>query len=118
MKETAPFVQGGIYLAKLDPTKHAEVGKTRPVAILMADLLLAVHPSSVFVCPLSSQSYPACESLHVRLPPRDNLQKESYALVEHCRSISVIRFIEPRIALLTQDELKSIFSRLQLMCDM
>ena len=62
--------------------------------------------------------YPECSQLHVALPPRDNLQKNSYALVEHCRSISVQRLIEPRLAQLTTKELGLIFIRLRHMCNM
>lgn len=113
-----PLTQGGVYLARLDPSKHAEVGKIRPVVILMGQFILDIQPLSVLVCPLSSQSYEGCLHLHVHLPPRDNLQKESYAFVEHCRSISVKRLIEPRLAQLTPDELALIFIRLRHMCNM
>ncbi len=112
------LTQGGVYLARLDPSKHAEIGKIRPVVVLMGQFVLDVQPASVLVCPLSSQSYPGCAQLHVALPPRDSLQKDSYALVEHCRSISVKRLIEPRLAQLTMNELGLIFIRLRHMCNM
>jgi mRNA interferase MazF len=112
------LTQGGVYLARLAPSKHAEIGKIRPVVVLMAQFILDVQPASILICPLSSKSYPECSQLHVALPPRDSLQKNSYALVEHCRSISVKRLIEPRIAQLTTNELGLIFSRLRHMCNM
>ncbi len=112
------LTQGGVYLARLDPAKHVEIGKIRPVVILMGQFILDIQPLSVLICPLSSQSYEGCSSLHVQLTPRDSLRKESYALVEHCRSISVKRLIEPRLAQLTSEELKLIFQRLQHMCSM
>jgi len=112
------LTQGGVYLARLDPSKHAEVGKIRPVVILMGQFILDVQPVTVLVCPLSSQSYEGCSHLHVQLPPRDNLQRESFALVEHCRSISVKRIVEPRLAQLTSNELELIFKRLRHMCNM
>lgn len=118
MDKITPLTQGGVYLARLDPAKHAEIGKIRPVVVLMGQFILDIQPLSVLVCPLSSHSYEGCSSLHVKLPPRDNLQKDSYALVEHCRSISVKRLIEPRLAQLSSAELKLIFKRLQHMCDM
>ncbi|MDP3560716.1 MAG: type II toxin-antitoxin system PemK/MazF family toxin [Legionellaceae bacterium] len=77
-----------------------------------------MQPASVLVCLLSSQSYPECSQLHVALPPRDSLQKDSYALVEQCRSISVKRLIEPRLAQLTMNERGLIFIRLRHMCNM
>lgn len=107
--------QGGIYLAKLDPAKTSEVGKIRPVAVLTASIILEIQPAVVFVCPLSSQSYPEFRALHVELPPRDNLKSASFALVEHCRSISLKRITMPRLAQLTQQEMVLILSRLQTM---
>lgn len=86
--------------------------------MLMGQFILDVQPSSVLVCPLSSKSYPECAQLHVTLPARDGLQRDSYASVEHCRSISVKRLVEPRIAQLTTDELCVIFIRLRQMCNM
>lgn len=118
MGKIIPLTQGGVYLARLDPSKHAEVGKIRPVIILMGQFILDIQPVAVLVCPLSSQSYEGCSHLHVQLPPRDNLQKESFALVEHCRSISVKRLVEPRLAQLTSNELELIFTRLRHMCNM
>ncbi len=104
--------RGGIYLAKLDPSKAAEVGKIRPVVILTAQEILNIIPPIVFVCPLSSQSRSEFSSLHVELPPRDNLQVTSFALVEHCKSITIRRLIYPRLAQLTDTELSLILHRL------
>jgi len=107
------LTQGGVYLARLDPAKAAEVGKIRPVVILNGQTILDIIPSTIFICPLSSQSQPALDDLHVKLPPRDNLKVVSYALAEHCRSISIRRFIYPRLAQLTSAELRIILHRLQ-----
>src|SRR6185312_5807364 len=98
-----------------DPAKHVEVGKIRPVVLLNAQALLNVGPPTVFICPLSSQSEPEFKSFHVELPPRDNLRVTSYALVEHCRSITIKRLIYPRLAQLTALELNMILQRLQRM---
>lgn len=113
--EEINLTQGGVYLAKLDPAKSSEVGKIRPVAILTASIILEIKPEIIFICPLSSMSYPEFSALHVELPPRDNLQRTSFALVEHCRSISLKRLTMPRLAQLTQKEMATILSRLQRM---
>ena len=107
------LTRGGIYLARLDPAKGAEIGKLRPVVILSANEVLEVGTPLLFICPLSSRSDPALQDLHVALAPRDGLQVESYALVEHCRAISRRRVLSERIAQLTQDELITILHRLQ-----
>jgi mRNA interferase MazF len=107
------ITRGGVYLARLDPAKAAEVGKIRPVVILNSQIILDHMPPTIFICPLSSQSLPEFKSLHVKLSARDNLQVISYALSEHCRSISTRRIIFPRLAQLTPVELMSILKRLQ-----
>ncbi|CAN5352616.1 hypothetical protein BH10PSE19_BH10PSE19_06940 [soil metagenome] len=107
------LTRGGVYLAKLDPTKGAEFGKIRPIVILNSQSILDITPPTVFICPLSSKSQPEFQHLHVKIPPRDNLQVSSYALVEHCRSISIRRINFPRLAQLTDSELRLVLHRLQ-----
>ena len=113
MDQEEILTQGGIYLARLDPSKAAEIGKIRPVVILNSQAILDIMPPTVFVCPLSSQSHPKFSSLHVKLSARDNLNATSYALVEHCRSITIKRIVYPRLAQLTSAELLVILHRLQ-----
>lgn len=112
------LTRGGVYLARLDPAKGAEVGKLRPVVVLTDDKLLEVEPPHVFVCPLSSRSEPAYAALHLALSARDNLRVKSFALVEHCRAISIRRLLEERLAQLTMGEVNEIARRLQRMIGM
>lgn len=107
------LTRGGIYLARLDPAKGAEIGKLRPVVLLTDQDLLDIRPPHLFICPLSSRSEQAYEALHVALPARDNLHVESYALVEHCRSISIQRIQSERLAQLDPGEVKLIIHKLQ-----
>lgn len=113
MVEQELLTRGGVYLARLDPAKAAEVGKIRPVVILNAQSLLDIQPPVLFVCPLSSHSQPAFNFLHIEILARDNLKAKSYALIEHCRSISARRIVYPRLGQLTSSELSLIFHRLQ-----
>ena len=108
----AGLTRGGVYLARLDPAKGAEVGKLRPVVVLSAKEILEVASPLLFICPLSSRSDAAYESLHVAIAPRDGLKVQSYALVEHCRAISRSRLVGSRIAQLKPSELGSILHRL------
>jgi mRNA interferase MazF len=117
MVEQEILTRGGIYLARLDPTKGAEIGKIRPVIILNAQILLDVNPPLVFICPLSRHSQPKYSHLHVELPARDNLKITSFALIERCRSISLRRLIFPRLAQLTQIELSLIHHLLKRLVD-
>lgn len=107
------FTRGGVYLARLDPAKGAEIGKLRPVVLLTDQDLLDVKPPHIFICPLSSRSEQAYQALHVELSARDNLHVESYALAEHCRSISIRRMQPERLAQLDPDEVKQIIYKLQ-----
>ncbi len=109
------LTQGGVYLARLNPAKEAEVGKVRPVVVLTTQFLLQHDVPIIFICPLSRQSYPQFESLHIKLPARDGLQLTSYALTEHCRAISIQRIIHPRIAQLSLHEIKQITDLLSVM---
>ena len=104
------LTRGGVYLGKLNPAKHAETGK---VSILNSQLILDSMPPIIFICPLSSQSQKEFSNLHYELSPRDNLRAKSYALIEHCRSISLNRIVYPRIGQLSKSELDNILNRLQ-----
>jgi mRNA interferase MazF len=106
------LTRGGAYLARLDPAKGAEVGKLRPVVVLTDQALLDVSPPHVFVCPLSGRSEAEYQTLHVSLPARDSLKVKSYALVEHCRAISIRRLQSDRLAKLEISEMNEIIRRL------
>jgi len=109
------LTRGGVYLARLDPARGAEVGKLRPIVVLTDDTLLGVQPAHVFICPLSSRSEPAYEALHLALSARDNLRTNSFVLVEHCRAVSVRRLLKERLAQLDTGEVNEIARRLQRM---
>ena len=49
------LVRGGIYLAKLSPTKGVEPGKTRPVVIIQRQEILNIYPT-VLVAPITQVS--------------------------------------------------------------
>ena len=106
------LTRGGVYLARLDPAKGAEVGKLRPVVVLTDQSLLKLDPPHIFVCPLSGRSNPDYQALHLSLPARDSLKVKSYALVEHCRTISIRRLQSERLAKLEIDEMNEIIRRL------
>ena len=109
--------RGGVYLARLDPAKGAEVGKLRPVVVLTDQDLLEIKPLHIFICPLSRQSDKNYRALHVPLAARDNLRVQSYALAEHCRSISITRVQSGRLAQLNPDEVKEITRKLKRLID-
>lgn len=117
MEQEKTLTRGGIYLARLDPAKGEEIGKIRPIIILNSQVILNDIPPIIFICPLSSQSQPEFRHLHIELEVRDNLKVTSYALVEHCRSITINRVIHPRIAQTTSIELNTILHKLRRLVD-
>lgn len=104
IRDRVILTRGGVYLAKLNPAKLAEVGKVRPVVILNSQEILDSLPPVVFVCPLSSKSQESFSYIHLRIAPRDNLEVESFALVERSRAVSSRRIVYPRIAQITEQE--------------
>lgn len=111
--------QGDIVIARLDPATAAELGKLRPVVILTSDLFLAAQPSVLFVCPLMSRHDPRYGDYLIRIPQRERLQKDSYAAIHQCRSISRQRILANEVAFArcTPLELANILDHLLLLTD-
>jgi len=112
VEEIDCLIRGGVYIARLNPVKYNEIGKPRPVVILNAQNILNINPPNIFVCPLSTKSEEEFESLHFYLKHRDDMQKDSYALVEHCKSISRERIIKSNLCILTTSEIDCILEKL------
>ena len=84
--------------ASLDPTRGAEMAKTRPVVIVSLDALNE-RLQTVTVCPLTSHLHPAWQS---RLQVRCGRQAAEIA-VDQIRTISKAR-LGAKIGSLTDDE--------------
>jgi mRNA interferase MazF len=84
--------------AKLDPSRGAEMSKTRPVVIVSLDELNA-KLQTVTVCPLTSQPHPAWRC---RLPVRF-AGREAEIAVDQIRTISKAR-LGPKMGSLPEDE--------------
>ncbi len=100
------LIRGGIYLAKLSPTKGAEPGKIRPVVIVQRQEILEIYPT-VLVVPLTSNlkgKYP----MRLFIKARERLEKDSAIMVDQMRAIDVSRLIPDRIASLTVEEMEKL----------
>jgi mRNA interferase MazF len=100
------LIRGGIYLAKLSPSKGAEPGKTRPVVVVQRQEVLDIYPT-VIVAPLTSHlkgKYP----MRLFIKPRGKLEKESAVMIDQLRAIDKSRLIPEKIATLTHDEMKKL----------
>ena len=98
------LIRGGIYLAKLSPTKGVEPGKVRPVVVVQRQEILNIYPT-VLVAPLTSNlkgKYP----MRLFIKARDRLEKDSAVMVDQLRAIDKKRLVSDRIASLSPEELE------------
>jgi mRNA interferase MazF len=100
------LIRGGIYLAKLNPTKGAEPGKIRPVVIIQRQEILNIYPT-VIVVPTTSNlkgKYP----MRLFIKARERLDKDSAIMIDQIRAIDTSRIIPDRIASLTSNEMNQL----------
>ena len=77
----------GIYLANLDPTRGAEIAKTRPVVVVSQDAMNR-HLDTLVVCPLTTVLHPRWRSrIQCRCAGR-----QAEIAVDQIRTISRERF--------------------------
>jgi mRNA interferase MazF len=100
------LVRGGIYLAKLSPTKGVEPGKTRLVVIIQRQEILSIYPT-VLVAPITSNlkgKYP----MRLFIKARERLEKDSAVMIDQIRAIDLSRLVPDRIASLTREEMRKL----------
>jgi mRNA interferase MazF len=107
--------RGEIWVARLNPNSGAEIGKIRPVVILMEQHLLDAGSSVVMAAPLTTQYWPGLAALRVTVPARDRLLKDSHIVLEQTRALDRSRFGEFPLSRLTQAEMSLVEQRLMLM---
>jgi len=79
----------GIYLADLNPTRGAEIAKTRPVLVVSRDEMNR-YLDTIGVCPLTAQLHPRWRS---RIPVTCARRKAEIA-VDQIRTISKDRLVK------------------------
>lgn len=110
--------RGGILLAKLNPSKGTEAGKTRPCIVLQSDLLNeADHPSTT-VIPLTTRLVDGAAPLRFRVAQRDNLKADSDAMIDQIRTIDNRRFTGEALTRLTSAEIAEIEEYLKIVLGM
>jgi mRNA interferase MazF len=106
---TPAFKHGAIWLAKLNPQKGTEPGKTRPVLILQDQALLdAGHPSTIII-PLTTNLIEDAEPLRIRVKAREKLTRDSDLLIDQIRAIDNRRITSGPIANLESDLMKKVY---------
>ena len=106
--------QYDIWLADLNASRSAELGKTQPVVIVQTDLLNDAHLSTI-ICPITTNVQPQIELLRVHLN-KNQLDQLSDVLVDQVRAIDNKRLIS-KIGQLTQEQQIKLRENLRIVLD-
>jgi mRNA interferase MazF len=96
---SAPIERGDVYWVELDPTRGAEMAKTRPCFVLSASEINQ-HRKTVVVIPLTTTPTPAAPPLLISVP---SAGASSKARIEHIRAVDKSRLQRRLGALSVQD---------------
>jgi mRNA interferase MazF len=111
------FQKGEIYLAKLNPKKGNEVGKTRPVLIYQTNILNECgHPTTI-ILPISTVLIDDTYPLRYRITKRDNLEKTSDVLCDQLRALDNQRILDALLTKLTYKEMLEIDKQVKIILD-
>lgn len=105
--------RGEIWVANLNPTRGAEVGKIRPVIVLQADWLTDAGSHTVLVVPLTTRNWESQEALRVMIAARDRLGENCYTVTEKIRALDRFRFGTGPLAVATEQEMARLEEKLQ-----
>ena len=84
---SAAIERGDVYWVELDPTRGAEIAKTRPCFVLSATEINQ-HRKTVVVIPLTITATPAAPPLLIAIPSTGATSK---ARIEHIRAVDKSR---------------------------
>lgn len=107
--------RGEIWIARLNPNVGAEMGKVRPVVILMEPLFLETGSPVVLAAPMTTKYWPGLAQLRVAVPARGRLLKDSHIVLEQTRSLDRSRFGSHSLGKLTPEEMSLVEQRLMMM---
>ena len=109
--------RGEVWLAKFNPQRGTESGKTRPVLIIQRQALLnAGHPSTVII-PLTTNLIDGAEPMRIRVRASGRLRRDSDLMVDQIRAIDNRRLLDgPLIALDEEAMLRVARSLNQVLC--
>lgn len=99
--------RGEIWLARLNPNVGSEIGKVRPVLILLAQRYLNAGSPVVMAAPLTTQYWPGMAALRIPVSARGRLLKDSFVVLEQMRALDRSRFGDARLAELSADEMQT-----------
>jgi len=105
--------RGEIWVANLNPTRGAEVGKIRPVLVLQADWLTEQGARTVVALPLSTKVRSDASALRLTIKARGRLKMDSHVVIEKIRAVDRSRFGEGPLARVDEAELVAIEQQLK-----
>ena len=100
---TAGMKRGDVYWVELDPTRGAEIAKTRPCVILSASEINQ-HRKTVVVVPLTNTATPPTAPLLIATPSAGATSK---ARIEHIRAVDKSR-LQRKVGALSDQDLRLI----------
>ena len=106
---------GEIWLARLNPNTGAEIGKVRPVLILLAQRYLDAGSPVVMAAPLTTQYWPGMAALRIPVFARGRLLKDSYVTLEQMRALDRSRFSDSCLGMLSAEEMQAVEQQLMMM---
>lgn len=95
--------RGAVYWVELDPTRGAEIAKTRPCVVLSASEINQ-HRKTVVVVPLTNTPTPPTPPL---LIPTPSAGATSKARIEHIRAVDKSR-LQRKVGALSAQDLRQI----------
>ncbi|GIK35054.1 MAG: mRNA interferase [Gammaproteobacteria bacterium] len=100
--------RGEVWLGKLNPSRGAEVGKTRPVLIIQADFLIAQGEQTIIVLPLTTQVRQSTQPLRIAIPARDELRQDCQVMPEQPRTLDRRRLTKGPLTRLRPAEMEAV----------
>ncbi len=100
---SAAIERGEVYWVELDPTRGAEVAKTRPCFVLSASEINQ-HRKTVVVIPLTTTPTPPTPPLLIAVP---SAGASSKARIEHIRAVDKSR-LQRKLGKLSAQDLRAV----------
>ncbi|CAC9546198.1 Programmed cell death toxin YdcE [uncultured Gammaproteobacteria bacterium] len=105
------FTRGNIYLANMNPSRGAEIGKIRPVLVIQSSNLNLNNHKTVNILPLSTVLIDD-STLRFRIKQRDQLKHDSDVICDYVRAIDINKITSDSLTKLSQNEMKKIEEKL------
>lgn len=110
--------RGEVWLAKLNPRRGTEPGKTGPVLIVQSQALInAGHPSTL-ILPLTTNLIDDAEPLRIRVRAQSLLRRDSDLLIDQIRAIDNQRLLKGPLARLDDPTMGRVASAVREVLDL